>query len=184
MTPLPTPPLPPGLTLRRVQPGDAAAFAQLIAEPGVHESTMQLPWADEALWRERLQQKTSGTIEHDLTLVAERDGRMVGHAGLDRAPGARRRHVAHLGIVVARQAQGQGVGTALMAALMDYADRWAHLLRIELTVFADNARAIALYERFGFEREGLLRGFALRDGAYCDVLAMARFHPSPPTIRG
>ena len=89
-------------------------------------------------------------------------------------------HVVSLGISVAAGAQGQGVGKALMAALCDYADRWAQVLRIELTVFADNAHAIALYRRFGFQQEGLHRAFALRDGRYADALSMARLHPAPP----
>ena len=86
-------------------------------------------------------------------------------------------------MAVARAAQGQGVGAALMQALCDYADRWAQVLRIELTVFADNAGAIALYRKFGFEVEGTHRGYALRDGVYVDALAMARLHPKPPAIR-
>ena len=45
---------------------------------------------------------------------------------------------------------------------------------IELTVSADNTRAINLYERFGFVREGRHQDFAMRDGAYVDALAMAR----------
>ena len=45
---------------------------------------------------------------------------------------------------------------------------------IELTVSADNTRAISLYERFGFVREGRHQDFAMRDGAYVDALAMAR----------
>lgn len=62
----------------------------------------------------------------------------------------------------------------MMAALLDAADNWLDLKRLELTVFADNAAAIALYEKLGFEREGVLRSYAFRDGAYVDVLAMAR----------
>ncbi|OYU98728.1 MAG: hypothetical protein CFE45_15385 [Burkholderiales bacterium PBB5] len=105
----------------------------------------------------------------------------MGLAGLHpTGPALRRRHAMSLGISVAAQAQGQRVGTALMAALCDYADQWAQVLRIELSVFADNARAIGLYQRFGFEREGLHRGYALRDGHYADVLSMARLHPRPP----
>jgi L-phenylalanine/L-methionine N-acetyltransferase len=76
----------------------------------------------------------------------------------------------------------QGVGNALMLALLDYADRWALLLRIELTVYADNARAIALYRRHGFAVEGTHRAYALRDGAFVDALAMARLHPQPPQL--
>ena len=48
----------------------------------------------------------------------------------------------------------------------DYADRWAGVLRLELTVFVDNTPAIALYRKFGFEIEGTNRAFALRDGTY------------------
>ena len=87
-----------------------------------------------------------------------------------------------LGISVAPEAQGQGVGRALMQALCDYADRWAQVLRIELTVFADNERAVRLYRSMGFVHEGTHRGYALRDGEYIDVLSMARLHPRPPRL--
>jgi putative acetyltransferase len=69
---------------------------------------------------------------------------------------------------------GRGAGTALVRAALDLADRWWNLKRLELWVYADNARAVALYERFGFEREGLHRAYAYRDGEYADCLAMAR----------
>ena len=87
-----------------------------------------------------------------------------------------------MGLVMAvtLPAQGKGVGSALMAALIDYADRWAAVMRIELTVFTDNERAIALYRKFGFVQEGIFRAYGLRDGRFQDVLAMARLHPSPP----
>jgi putative acetyltransferase len=69
---------------------------------------------------------------------------------------------------------GRGAGTALMAAIVDLADNWLQLRRLELNVYADNARAVALYERFGFEREGLMRAYAWRNGEYVDSVAMAR----------
>jgi L-phenylalanine/L-methionine N-acetyltransferase len=69
-----------------------------------------------------------------------------------------------------------------MQALMEHADRWAGILRIELQVFADNHRAIALYRKFGFEIEGTHRAHALRDGVYVDTLTMARLHPDPPVL--
>ena len=85
-----------------------------------------------------------------------------------------------LGIMVEKAWHGRGVGSQLMAALLDAADRWLGCLRIELTVYTDNAAAIALYRKFGFETEGRHRGYALRDGRYVDAFAMARLHPDPP----
>ena len=120
----------------------------------------------------------------ELFLLAERDGKLLGSAGLHPAGAqVRRRHVMALGISVSAAAQGQGIGGALMTALLDYADNWAQVLRVELTVYQDNARAIRLYERHGFEHEGRLRAYALRDGVYVDALTMARLHPRQPLVR-
>ena len=171
------------ITIRRATTKDAAAYAGIMRAPEVLANLMQLPYPTEELWQARLAE-SSAAGRTDLLLVAERDSLVVGTAGLHPAgPALRRRHAMHLGISVAPEAQGQGVGKALMQALCDYADRWAQALRIELTVFTDNARAISLYTRFGFEREGTLRAYAMRDGRYADVYAMARLHPNPPSIR-
>ena len=175
------------IVIRRVTAADAAAFARLMADPAVQPSLMQLPYTNEAAWRKRLDEPPAPG-QPDIRLLAERpddSGQrvMVGQAGFNAAGLAlRRRHAVIMGIGVAPSAQGQGVGTALMQALCDYADQWAAILRVELTVFADNAGAIRLYERHGFKREGYHRGYALRAGRYEDVLTMARWHPSPPGL--
>jgi putative acetyltransferase len=70
--------------------------------------------------------------------------------------------------------QGKGVGAALMEAALDLADNWLNLTRIELSVYTDNAAAVALYEKFGFEIEGTHRRFAFRNGEYVDAYSMAR----------
>jgi putative acetyltransferase len=170
------------LTLRRATTRDAAEYARLMGDPEVYPSLMQLPFPSDEMWHARLADNNTPARSDHLSLVAECDGRLVGSAGLHPSPQVRRRHAAMLGISVAREAQGRGVGKALMQALCDYADGWAQILRIELTVFSDNQRAIALYRRFGFRHEGTHRGFALRDGAYADVETMARLHPRPPSL--
>jgi putative acetyltransferase len=170
------------ITIRRANPGDAAAYARIMGEADVYANLLQLPYADEESWRQRLTDSTAPG-KPDLGLVAELDGVVVGSAGLHPVGFAhRRRHAMMLGISVASEAQGKGVGRALMAALCDYADRWAGVLRIELTVFTDNERAIALYRKFGFAVEGTHRAYALRDGRYVDALFMARLHPDQPLV--
>jgi putative acetyltransferase len=91
-------------------------------------------------------------------------------------------HVRLLGIGVAAQWQGRGVGRMLISRLLDWADNWAGVLRTELTVHADNDRAIGLYRAMGFVEEGRHLGYALKDGRYVDALFMARLHPRPPRI--
>lgn len=170
--------------VRRAAPRDAAAFARLMSDPQVYGNLLQLPMPTEELWLARLTESTAPG-KADLLLCAELDGEVVGSSGLHPAgTQLRRRHAMMLGISVAPAAQRRGVGSALMAAMCDYADRWAGALRLELTVFVDNAPAIALYRKFGFEVEGTHRGYALRDGEFADVLAMARWHPKPPSAPG
>ncbi len=70
--------------------------------------------------------------------------------------------------------QGRGVGSALMRAVIDLADKWLNLTRIELTVYTDNEPAIALYRKFGFQIEGTLRNYAFRDGEFVSAYVMAR----------
>ncbi len=170
------------ITIRRAALADAAALARIMGDPAVYAGLMQLPFTNEEIWKSRLAE-TFAPGKPDLLLIAERDGKVVGSAGLHPVgPALRRRHVLTLGISVARETQRQGVGSALMAAMCDYADRWAGALRLELTVYTDNVVAIALYRKFGFEPEGTHRAYALRDGVFVDALAMARLHPKPPAL--
>jgi L-phenylalanine/L-methionine N-acetyltransferase len=170
------------ITIRRARIDDAAAIARLMDDPAVYPGLMQMPYVGEEAQRARL---ADGLVpgKADVLLVAERAGEIVGSSGLHPAgPSPRRRHAMVIGLSVRADAQGQGVGSALMQAMCDYADRWIGLLRLELTVYVDNERAIGLYRRFGFEVEGRHRGYVLRDGAFVDAFAMARMHPAPPAI--
>jgi putative acetyltransferase len=76
---------------------------------------------------------------------------------------------------------GKGVGTALMRAIVDLADNWIGYRRLELTVYTDNAAALALYRKFGFDVEGTLRDYSYRDGRYVDAYTMARLRTGGDT---
>lgn len=168
--------------IRRALPSDAAAIAQLYSDPQLYSATLQLPYPSTETWRNRIENR-SQTSSSDILLVAAQGEEILATAGLHATTTAiRRRHCSMLGIGVGSAYQGRGVGTALMTALCNYADQWAQILRIELTVYVDNTVAIALYKKFGFFIEGTHRAYSLRGGKFMDTYSMARLHPSAPTV--
>lgn len=107
-------------------------------------------------------------------LVACIDGIVVGHLFIEAYQGPRRSHVATFGICVDSRWHNRGVASALIRELIEMCDNWLRIDRIELTVFADNAPAIAVYKKFGFEIEGTGKNYAFRNGEYVDAYYMAR----------
>ncbi len=157
--------------IRAAEPGDAAGIAQVFSGREAARGTVQVPLRSVEDTRKYLANLPAG----DMQLVACIRDRIVGGLGLHRGGmRARRVHAASIGMAVHDDWVGRGIGTALLRAAVDLADNWLGLRRLELTVYPDNARAIALYERFGFTVEGRHRDYALRDGVYVDALAMAR----------
>ncbi|EJL6357787.1 GNAT family N-acetyltransferase, partial [Vibrio cholerae] len=112
--------------------------------------------------------------EHVYAYVAVMDGEVVGNLGFELCTNPRRRHVGTFGMGVKDDVQGLGVGSALLKTVIDLADNWLNLKRIELTVYVDNERAINLYKKFGFVIEGESKAYAFRNGSYVDVYHMAR----------
>ena len=161
------------ITIRAAEPADFDAIHETMMQPRAQSETLQLPYTSLEVFRKR----GAEIPATDHILVAEIDSKIVGNVGLIGNPRhVRRRHVASLGISVHDAWHGKGVGSALMQAALDLADKWLQYTRIELTVFTDNVGAIALYKKFGFEIEGTHINFAFRNGAYADVYAMARLH--------
>ena len=167
------------IVIRSAEPSDAEPVSQLLGSSGVFEQLLQMPDAPVA---SRLEMLRTPDVQI-CRLVAVEGERIIAHAGLHKAQNSlRRQHVRGLGIAVAPSHQGQGLGRALMDRLLAWADGWGAVLRVELWVYADNARAISLYSRLGFVEEGRHRAFALREGQYVDAIAMARLHPRPPML--
>ncbi len=159
-------------TIRRTEPGDYEAVRQIYASPKVIWGTLQVPFPSAEQWRQRLAEPPEGFY----SLVAEVEHEIIGQLGLQTFPSRpRRRHVGQIGMAVRDDWQGQGVGTALLQAAVDLADKWLNLTRLELNVFIDNGPAIRLYEKFGFTIEGTLVQYAFRDGQLVDTYTMARF---------
>jgi putative acetyltransferase len=158
------------ITLARFTEAHIAGVTALYHDPAVTRQVLQMPFQSTETWRKRL----ATDDERLLKLVALHAGDVIGNLGLEQFSRVRRAHCGSLGMGVAVAWQGKGVGSMLLAAALDVADNWMNLRRVELTVYADNEAAIGLYRKFGFETEGLMRDYAVRDGRWVDTLAMAR----------
>jgi putative acetyltransferase len=160
------------IRVRGASRADAHAVWVINSCPGVIRGTLRLPY--ESL--DEVERRFADQPPQLRRLVAEVDGRVVGLLGLEVGRG-RRAHSAAIGMMVHDDFQGRGVGTALLAAAIELAEGWLGLHRLELEVYTDNAAALRLYRKFGFEEEGRLRRFALRDGQWADAIYMARLAP-------
>ncbi len=165
------------LHIRRASPADAAAFVEIFSSPRVIWGTLQVLYPSVEAWRKKLE-----PTDDVYSLVA-----CVNDAGQDKAVGfvslhlnpnrPRRKHAASIGLAVHIDWQGQGIGTAMMQAAIEFADQWLNLTRLELEVYTDNEPALRLYKKFGFEIEGTLKQNSFRGGEFADVYCMARLRP-------
>ena len=167
------------LVIRHAEPDDYLALTRVYSGPLAAGGTLQIPVQSAEVWKGRL----SNIAPLDRILVAVADGEVVGNLGLHPQTNVRRAHVAGIGMAVRDDWHGKGIGKALLRSAVDLADNWLGLMRLELTVWADNAVAQRLYVSEGFVVEGTHRAYALRHGRFTDAIAMARLHPEPPSIR-
>ena len=129
------------------------------------------PWTEAQL---------AGELDNELLSLSAavgEDGTVLGYAEvrvlLDEGTLAR--------IAVAPRYRRQGIAEALLDAYIPYGRELLAFLTLE--VRAGNAPAIALYEKLGFEKEGLLRMTTVRTGRYVDEYKMARIRPGVPAPR-
>jgi RimJ/RimL family protein N-acetyltransferase len=101
-------------------------------------------------------------------------GRVVGWCDVVRRTREGTRHAAELGMGLRREVRGCGLGRRLLERTLDEA-KFLGILRVELEVFSSNTNAIRLYERSGFEHEGVKRRARLIDEIEDDVVLMAKF---------
>jgi RimJ/RimL family protein N-acetyltransferase len=162
------------VAIRRAVPADAAGLVELARHVAAEPEGWLLTTAE---WRsaadERRYLKALRGHADAAVFVAEVDGQLVARLSLARDLHPASRHVADLGLLVARTHRRRGIG----AALVDRAVGWARaggVRKLELHVFPHNEPALALYTRCGFRREGYRRGHYRReDGTYADAVLMA-----------
>jgi RimJ/RimL family protein N-acetyltransferase len=110
----------------------------------------------------------------DPMFVALTNGEVVGWCDIQRHPFPAHSHRGTLGMGVIPEYRGRGIGARLIDQTLKQAFATG-FVRIELSVRADNLRAVRLYEKVGFVGEGVLRDAVFVDGEFHDAIAMALF---------
>ena len=163
--------------IREAEVGDAPAMLRLahaiFAEPGLYlpltadEFTVTLAEEEAIIARHHEQPNAVFLLAFDAEGIL---------CGMLNAHGSERRalrHAVEFGMSVGHGYRRQGVGRALLGALVDWAHRTPLVTRIELRVYVENEPARRLYESFGFEVEGRRRQSVFQDGRFHDDLLMS-----------
>lgn len=165
--------------LRSPEPADAAAVCE-------HRRITSEETYFMARYPEELEHGTAGAIKEQLLFQGEdaRDfgisafwnGRLVADCVVAKLrPHIKFRHRGQFGISIQREFWGRGLGSAMLTEAIRTA-RENGFEQLELGVFADNPRAIHIYEKAGFQKVGVQpRAFKLKDGTYRNDIQMVLF---------
>ncbi len=153
----------PLVTLRPIVAADLPLWFGYLSLPAVHEHTSWKPLATAQLEHydsERAQHTPSSVFR--LAIADRSSGRMLGSIGFHTVSPENR--TAELAYDLSPPAWGQGIASAMVRTLVDWAHGHVGLLRVQATALNSNARSLKVLERCGFEREGLLRSYRLVRG--------------------
>lgn len=157
------------LKVREVKLEDFKEISKIRKMSGVIENILATKDEDEELMEQRIMNRG----ENQYWYVAEYEGKVIGLGILMNHGNIRKRHVAAITLMVNSNYHNKGVGSLLMKNLIDLSKR-LNIIRLELSVFRDNYKAINLYNKFGFVEEGIKIKSALKNGCYSDEVMMAR----------
>ena len=164
--------------IRTAVPGDAEKVTEF-TRTILGEAPYLLTSLDEFTITAKQQRQLLQDIHEDsgkLALLAEHESEVIGYLDFHNGHRKRIKHQGSFGMSVKKEARNQGVGTALVKILLQWAENSTLIEKICLDVFADNKHAIKLYKKFGFKEEGIKRNAIKNtDGTYQDMVMMAYF---------
>lgn len=161
-------------TIRQARPEDAARLLEYVNRVTGETDFLafgagNLDWPVE---KERRFIEDYRSADNKVLLVAEVAGDIAGVAGFTGDDRQRLRHGGELGVMVSRWYWGLALGSALMGSVIEWARGSGVVRKLGLRVRVDNERALRLYERLGFAREGLVTRQFLVDGTFYDGYLM------------
>jgi RimJ/RimL family protein N-acetyltransferase len=173
----------PTATLRARTPDDLDILFRIAADLDTWEE--RNPWAPTPLTREKFEARLARTADSDgrednVAFVVDVDGTAVGAVSLFNFDSFARH--AEVGINLAPDARGRGIGTAAITQVVEFGFVRRNLRRLHLQAIASNVGAIRAYTKAGFVIEGQQREHAWVRGAYEDIVLMGilRSDRTPP----
>lgn len=110
-----------------------------------------------------------------LIIVAEISDEVVGLLDFCNGSRSRTAHTGEFGMSMAKAYRGLGIGTEMIKALVEWAQKSETIEKINLTVHSNNEPARKLYEKMGFKVEGVKeKEIKYQDGHYVDAVLMSR----------
>lgn len=160
--------------VRRAQLGDAEALEEYIQQ--IVDENLPMLYVKESA--PSLDETTSFIKKYSnsdicLLVVAIEEGHIIGMLDATTHSNLQRSHCASFGMSVLNEYRRHGVGSALLTELLLWAKKH-QLKRIELEVFSNNLAAIKLYERAGFQVEGVKKEAVRVDSGFVDILQMVK----------
>ncbi len=161
------------IELRYAREDDLEAYLAFLDDAEMN----RLTGAQESFSRERIEAwlrkiATPSEDRVDWIIVLRETGELLGEVVLNEIDPANRSANIRIGIQGDRH-RGQGYGTKAMIAMLRHGFETLGLHRIHLGVYAFNPRAIHVYEKLGFRREGVERDALFQNGAYHDMITMS-----------
>ena len=163
-----------GLIIREVIATDASTLIEYVNKVVGESNFLTLGVGDfnKTVEEEEKIIEDHSSAKNRIFLVAEINGNVVGLLNVNASNKPRIEHIGDFGVTVLKDHWGKGIGSSLIEAMLDWAKSTEIIRKINLNVQANNEAAIALYKKYGFEIEGIIRRDSFIDGKFYDSYAM------------
>jgi RimJ/RimL family protein N-acetyltransferase len=164
------------LIIRVGCPDDAANFVDYIDNCAGQSDFLTFNQGEfSTVEAQRISIEELSNVKNGLFLIAEIGGRIIGNLTFRLGKRPKTAHVGEFGIVVHKNYWGLGIGQLLIEQLIQWARKNRNVRKINLKVRIDNQRGIVLYQKMGFEQEGILKREFYSNGIFFDELTMGLF---------
>lgn len=162
------------LTIREAVASDAESVIAFVKAIGDESDNLTFSGSEFTLTVEE-EQKIFADFqqkENHIYVIALIDGKVVGQAHAYGSHKPRLKHACEIGISTRKDHWGKGIATEVLTVLIEWAKANPIIKKINLKANVSNTKAIALYERMGFEHEGLHRRDFYLHGEFTDAVSM------------